>query len=57
MTAEDDRVVIEAKGRARSKSGADYNNDYCIVITVAHNKIRHVREYLDSELVTSVFGK
>jgi ketosteroid isomerase-like protein len=57
MTAEDDRVVIEAKGTARSKSGADYNNDYCIVITVANNKIRHVREYLDSELVTTVFGK
>lgn len=56
-TAEDDRVVIELKGRARSKSGEDYNNDYCIVVTVADGKIRHVREYLDTELVTSVFGR
>ena len=57
MTAEDDRVVIEAKGKARSKSGQDYNNDYCIVVTIANAKIQHVREYLDSELVTTVFGK
>jgi len=57
MTAEDDRVVIEAKGSAKSKSGQAYDNDYCIVITVADGKIRHVREYLDSELVTGVFGR
>lgn len=57
MTAEDDRVVIEARGEARAKSGAPYNNHYCIVITVADGRIRHVREYLDSELVTAVFGR
>ncbi|MGE0484522.1 MAG: nuclear transport factor 2 family protein [Gammaproteobacteria bacterium] len=57
MTAEDDRVVIECKGRARAKSGLDYNNDYCIVIECSGGRIRHVREYLDSELVTSVFGR
>ena len=57
LTAEDDRVVIEAKGSAKAKSGQRYDNDYCIVVTVADGKIRHVREYLDSELVTSVFGR
>lgn len=57
ITAEDDRVVIEAKGSARSKSGKAYDNDYCIVITLGDGKIRQVREYLDSELVTSVFGR
>jgi len=57
MTAEDDRVVIEARGEARAKSGAPYNNHYCIVVTVADGRVRHVREYLDSELVTAVFGR
>jgi ketosteroid isomerase-like protein len=57
LTAEGDRVVVEAKGEARSKSGQDYNNDYCIVVRLADGKISQVREYLDSELVTSVFGK
>lgn len=57
LTAEDDRVVVEAKGSAQSKTGQRYDNDYCIVVTVADGKIRHVREYLDSELVTSVFGR
>jgi len=57
MTAEGDRVVIEAKGQARSKSGKAYNNDYCMVVTIADNKIKNVNEHLDSELVTAVFGK
>lgn len=57
MTAEGDRVVAEMKGKARSKAGKDYNNDYCLVITVADGRIKAVREYLDSELVTDVFGR
>ena len=50
-------VIVEAKGEARSTSGLEYNNDYCLVITCNNDKIQHVREYLDSELVTEVFGK
>lgn len=57
ITAEDDRVVFEARGEARSKAGAEYNNTYCIVVICANGKIQHAREYLDSELVTKVFGK
>jgi ketosteroid isomerase-like protein len=34
-----------------------YNNKYCLVIAVTDGKIAQVREYLDSELVTAVFGK
>ena len=40
ITAEDDRVIIESKGQARTKSGVDYNNDYCLVITCAGGKIK-----------------
>ena len=57
ITAEDDRVIIESKGQARTKAGVDYNNDYCIVVTVRDGLIVAVREYLDSELVTTAFGK
>lgn len=57
MTAEGDRVVAEMKGDARSKDGVEYNNDYCLVIEIANGRIQHVREYLNSELVTAVFGR
>ena len=57
ITAEGDRVIMEMKGEAKSKAGLPYNNDYCIVITCRDGKISAVREYLDTELVTSVFGK
>lgn len=57
LTAEGERVVMEARGEAASKSGQPYNNQYCIVITCRDGRIAAVREYLDAELVTSVFGR
>ena len=57
VTAEGDRVIMETTGKARTKSGVDYNNEYCMVVTVANGLIVAVREYLDSELVTAAFGK
>lgn len=57
VTAEGDRVIMETSGKARTKSGVDYNNEYCMVVTVANGLIVAVREYLDSELVTTAFGK
>ena len=57
IVANENRVVVEAKGQARSKAGLDYNNDYCLVFDVVAGKVQHVREYLDSELVTRVFGR
>lgn len=57
ITAEDDRVVFEARGKSKTGDGVDYNNSYCIVVTIADGKIKSAREYLDSELVTAVFGK
>ena len=57
MIADEDYVVVEGKGKAHSKSGLDYNNDYCLVFEVHNSKIQHVRQYLDSELVNRVFGR
>lgn len=56
VIAEGDKVVLEAKGESRALNGKDYNNDYCIIVTVRDGKISEMREYLDSELVTHVFG-
>lgn len=57
IIADGARVAVEGKGQARSKAGLEYNNDYCLVFDVAADRIQHVREYLDSELVTKVFGR
>lgn len=57
IVADQGRVIVEGKGQARSKAGLEYNNDYCLAFDVEAGKIRHVREYLDSELVTKVFGR
>ena len=56
LIAEGDKVVAEMQGTARSVSGKDYNNTYNIILTVKDGLIREMREYLDTELVTEVFG-
>jgi uncharacterized protein len=54
--AEDDFVVIEARGNNTTKSGTPYNNHYCFVARVSGGKLREITEYMDTELVTSVLG-
>ncbi len=56
MIGEGDQVVMEALGQSETKSGDTYNNIYCMVVTVREGKIAAVREYLDTELVSEVFG-
>ena len=55
--AEGDVVVVEARGRAKLKSGGDYNNVYCFVCEFnAAGKLRQVTEYMDSDLAMRVLG-
>ena len=56
IVAEGDHVVVEAQGKARTKSGQDYNNTYCFVYRLAGGKIVEGHEYMDTELVTRVLG-
>ena len=56
LVAEGDVVVVEARGKSATKTGGTYNNTYCNVLTLRNGKIAEVREYLDTELVTKVFG-
>jgi uncharacterized protein len=58
IIADGDFVVVQQHGTGRrAKSGKDYNNSYCIVYKLADGKIKEITEYLDTELVTSAFGR
>ena len=55
--AEGDYVAMQARGKSTTKTGKSYNNTYCQVFRLANGKVQEVTEYLDTELVTSAFGK
>jgi ketosteroid isomerase-like protein len=57
LIADGDYVATQAHGEARSKNGYSHNNTYCHVFRIANKKVQEVTEYLDTELVTSAFGK
>lgn len=46
--ADGDVVIVEERMRATLPAGKPYEIDYCFVFTVAGNKIREVREYMDT---------
>ncbi|GLH80563.1 ketosteroid isomerase [Bradyrhizobium sp. SSBR45G] len=54
--AEDDLVVVEAKGEMRTRSGQPYNNDYCLIYRLREGRIVEIREYCDSVLTEAVLG-
>ena len=54
--AENDIVVVEARGSNTTKTGKPYNNNYCFIFRVSDGKLKEVTEYLDTELVTSTLG-
>jgi ketosteroid isomerase-like protein len=54
--AEGDQVFVEAQGESQTKDGLDYNNHYGIVLRLKDGKITEVREYMDTELVKTIFG-
>lgn len=57
IIAEGDFVAVQLNGKAETKDGRPYNNTYCHVFTIRDGKIIEVMEYMDTELVTAVFGK
>jgi ketosteroid isomerase-like protein len=56
MTADGDRVAVEASGTATLRSGAAYDNVYCFVFRFAGERVAEVSEYLDTALVTRALG-
>lgn len=51
--AEDDHVVVEARGNNTPKKGLPYNNTYCFVFRISDGKVKELTEYMDTELVTA----
>lgn len=56
LTAEGDRVSVEAVSHGEITNGKVYQNIYHFMMEVRDGKICAVREYLDTEHVTEVFG-
>ena len=54
MTAEDDRVAVQAESRGIHASGKLYVNKYHFLITIRDGKIVKSQEYMDTQLVTDV---
>lgn len=57
LIADGDFVAMQARGKSTARNGKPYNNTYCQVFRILNGKIQEVTEYLDTELVTSVFGR
>ena len=54
--AEGDYVVVEARGDNVTRAGLRYDNQYCMVWRIEHDKIKLIKEYCDSTLVERVLG-
>lgn len=54
MTAEEDRVAVEAESFARHVSGKDYNNQYHFLFRLRGGKVVELKEYCDTEHITDV---
>ena len=56
MTAEAGRVSMEATSYGLMKDGKEYKNIYHFMHDLRDGKICAVREYMDTEHVTEIFG-
>jgi ketosteroid isomerase-like protein len=48
VTAEGDRVAVEAESYGKMKNGKTYQNQYHFLMVVRDGKIQQVKEYLDT---------
>jgi ketosteroid isomerase-like protein len=48
VTAEGDRVAVEAESYAKMRNGKTYQNQYHFLFVVRDGKIQQVKEYLDT---------
>jgi len=56
VTAEEDRVAVEASGRAELKDGRIYANTYHFLFRLRDGKIFEAREHNDSQVPATLFG-
>ena len=56
LIADDEWVVVEARGDMVTHAGERYDNHYCLLYRIENGKIREIREYQDSTLCERVLG-
>lgn len=56
LTAEGERVSVEAESYAEFTNGRTYQNIYHFMMVIRDGKFSAVREYLDTEHVTATFA-
>jgi len=54
ILADEDRVVVQTRGRGRTKRGESYNNTYCMIFRVRDGQLTEVVEHCDTALVERV---
>lgn len=54
VTAEGDRVAVEAESLGEHASGVMYNNLYHFMFVMREGKVLQLKEYMDTELVTDI---
>ncbi|GGE30626.1 ketosteroid isomerase [Primorskyibacter flagellatus] len=54
--ADDDWVVVEARGDMTAADGTPYRNSYCLMYRIAGGMIVEAKEYQDSALCERVLG-
>ena len=55
LTAEEDRVCVEAESHLELKNGKTYRNDYCFCFIIKDGKLKSAREHMNSKHATEVF--
>ena len=54
ITAEGDRVAVEAESDGMHASGRRYNNHYHFLLEFRDGQLLRLKEYLDTEMVTDI---
>lgn len=49
--ADEDRVVVQTRGRATTRRGQPYDNTYCLIFRVRDGRLTEVIEHCDTALV------
>ncbi len=44
-----DTVILELTNRGKVSNGKNYENEYCFVFELENDKIRRIREYVDTQ--------
>ncbi len=54
MTAEGERVAVEASSSGVHASGQRYKNQYHFLFEFRNGRVLHLKEYMDTEQVTDI---